>query len=334
MFPQAKLSWIVEPAGAKLLENFSGIDEIIVINLKTPGFFNKISEVRRILSKYKLTFDLIFDFQGLLKSAILSYLLKSETIGFNKENLREPPARFFYKRKAPIFDERDHVIFKNIHLISSRRFTFDAGEQKEKTRSIRTGVKYKHLPPKYPPIKELPEGRDLKKFLSANELAARNFLILNVGGGWETKLLTAAQNIKILNRLASKFKNKYKIVVLWGNEKEKETAKEISAQTGAIMAIFFGFSDLIRFIKYSRLIITGDTLPMHIADMVETPSVGIFGPTMPSRNGSLLESSSAVYEKLPCGFCYKKKCGTITCLKKLDTEKIIRAVENIDEKHG
>ncbi|MCK5059426.1 MAG: lipopolysaccharide heptosyltransferase I, partial [Candidatus Aminicenantes bacterium] len=82
-FPDARISWIAEPAGAKLLENFSGIDEIIVIHLKTPTLLNKFKEVRRIISTFRKKFDLVFDFQGLLKSGVLSYLLRSYTIGFD-----------------------------------------------------------------------------------------------------------------------------------------------------------------------------------------------------------------------------------------------------------
>jgi ADP-heptose:LPS heptosyltransferase len=66
--------------------------------------------------------------------------------------------------------------------------------------------------------------------------------------------------------------------------------------------------------------------------MVKTPSVGIFGPTSPNRNGSLLKDSISIYKKLPCSFCYKKKCDTIECLKQLDIEEIVNAVNIIHEK--
>jgi ADP-heptose:LPS heptosyltransferase len=127
-------------------------------------------------------------------------------------------------------------------------------------------------------------------------------------------------------------KEKYPVVVLWGNEKEKRTAEEICRETGVILADFFDFSQLIVFIRSSRLIVTGDTLALHLADLVKIPSVGIFGPTLPSRNGSLMEDSISVYKKLPCGFCYKKKCGTIECIKKINSKKIVESIETLYEK--
>jgi heptosyltransferase-1 len=318
-FPDAEISWIAAPAGAKLLENFRGIDEIIVVDLKSPSLVNKPGEVKRIISKYGGKFDIILDFQGLLKSAVLAYLLKSYTVGFHKKNLREPLSRFCYDKKAGIFDENRHVILKNIHLA---RITVNNDNS----------TSHPDLTIEYPALKEARFSESAEKFLAENKLTEKNFSILNVGGGWQTKLLDISQYIAISEGLQEKRIIGSKIVVLWGNDKEQEKAAVISRATGAIMPIFFDCRDLIRFIRQARLIISADSLPLHIADMVGVPSVGLFGPTSPARNGSLLAESAAIYENLPCNFCYKKKCGTMECTKNLKIENIIRAVVKIDEK--
>ena len=136
------------------------------------------------------------------------------------------------------------------------------------------------------------------------------------------------QYIEIIENI----KDKYRVVVLWGNEKEKKTAEEVSRKTGAVMSAFFNFGELILLIMYSRLVVTGDTLALHLADLVKTPSIGIFGPTSPFRNGSLMEESVSIFKKMPCGFCYKKKCGTIECITKIDTRKIVGTIETLYEK--
>ncbi|MCP5108390.1 MAG: hypothetical protein GY950_33695 [bacterium] len=102
-FPHSKISWLVEPMGAKLLKNFTGIDEIITVDLKKKTFFNKIKEAGKIRSRYGKTFDLVLDLQGLLKSAFLARLLKGKvSVGFHKRNLREPLARIFIHGQ-PVF---------------------------------------------------------------------------------------------------------------------------------------------------------------------------------------------------------------------------------------
>lgn len=362
-YRHAKISWFVEPAGAKLLENFSGIDQVIVTDFKQKGLANKIKEIKRIRSLYgkTKTFDLVLDFQGLLKSAILARLLDGAvTVGFHKKNLREPLARFFYKRTAEFFQENNgedpsdefdtsnlsnksntsshvnhahHVVLKNIHLanfngrIAALRPppplppTLLHPNDKKEMDWDRIKVKLADLSP---------WEKDIQEFLARHGLVDHNFLGLNVGGGWESKLLFPGQYIEIVNGIRKKYG--CRVVILWGNEKEQKVAQEVSQKTGAVMADFFNFSQLLLFIRYSRVLVSGDSLPLHLADLVKTPSVGIFGSTSPFRNGSLMPDSVSIYEKLPCGFCYKKKCGTIECIKNLDINKIIQTIGTLYEK--
>ena len=114
----------------------------------------------------------------------------------------------------------------------------------------------------------------------------------------------------------------------------EQNAEEISRSTGTIISKFFNFSDLITLIKLSSLIVTGDTLALHLADVTGTPSVGIFGPSSPFRNGSMLKESIPVYEEIDCSFCYKKKCDKIDCLRKISIEKIVESIELINEKRS
>jgi len=324
-FPQSKIYWIVEPVGAKLLKIFLDIDSIIVLDLKRNGVLNKCKEIKRISSMYKKTFDLVLDFQGLLKSAVLAWFLKAKvSIGFHKKNLREPISRFFYKQSIDYFDETHHVALKNVHLADFNGKIAASGIWDSDKRTInweRVNTKWKDLTPWEPGVKQ---------FLSQHQLGINNFLIINIGGGWETKLMDIYQYIEIINGI----KNKYRTVILWGNEEEKKVAEEISQKTGAVMSDFFNFSQLILFFTYSRLIVTGDTLALHLADLVKIPTIGIFGPTSPFRNGSLLEESISIYEKLPCGFCYKKKCGTIECIRKINIGKIIDSIKKLYERYN
>ena len=60
------------------------------------------------------------DLQGLLKSAVLARAVGARrTIGFQKAHLREPLARVFYT-DTPEPGEREHVVYKNLALLSSR----------------------------------------------------------------------------------------------------------------------------------------------------------------------------------------------------------------------
>jgi heptosyltransferase-1 len=306
-FPEAKITWIAEAPGAALLENFSGIDEIAVFNFKSRhGLLAKTSFLAGFVRRRRRRFDLVIDFQGLIKSALLAFLLGGKRLGFCARNTREPLAALFYSSRAALFPEERHVVFKNIHLLSAL--------------GIReTAVAY--------PVKELSLSPRLQQFLSELDWPAQGYLVLNVGGGWPTKVLSAAQWLEIINGL----RPGRRLVLLWGDEREKELAAMLARQSGVALAFFMNFSDLICFVSRARLVISGDTLALHLADMTRTPTVGVFGPSSPQRNGPLFHRSRVIFKEQECSFCYRRKCDTTSCLKDIVIADIVAAARKIDE---
>jgi ADP-heptose:LPS heptosyltransferase len=69
---------------------------------------------------------------------------------------------------------------------------------------------------------------------------------------------------------------------------------------------------------------------MHLAVAAGTPVVGIFGPTDPRRNGPLRDEDQAVFDRLPCSFCFQKRCplGTRQCLEGLSVDSVVEAALN------
>ncbi|MCU0236395.1 MAG: lipopolysaccharide heptosyltransferase I [Acidobacteria bacterium] len=304
-YPAARISWIAEPAGAALLKNFPGIDEVIPFELKSQrGLSGKLLYLLRFRRRWHRRFGLVLDFQGLIKSALLAFLLGGTRLGFGRCNAREPLAAAFYSRRAPVFPEERHVIHKNLHLLSLLGIAAPVVE--------------------YPQRPWTPSPR-LAAYLEREGLAG-GWTILNVGGGWPSKLLSAAQWLQV----AAGLKSDHALVLLWGTEKEKATATEIARQSGARLAPFLEFGDLLAFIAGARLVISGDTLALHLADLTRTPAVGIFGPSSPERNGPLLPASRTVHRRLGCSFCYRRKCDTMDCLQGIVIEDIIQAARRID----
>ncbi|MCP4213800.1 MAG: glycosyltransferase family 9 protein [bacterium] len=358
-FPHAEIHWFVSPLGAKLLQNLKGLDKIIPFDLKKKGIGNKLKEINTVLTRYRGKYDLVLDFQGLLKSAGLCALLKGkQSVGFHKDNLRESQARFFYKTTAPLFGEDRHITLKNLHLVTAAAgcnlpAPANGTDKDTPQREPGTSEKENLQPDSTDSLSDklrtftcrlreqreialaLLQGNDLApnhhagvdSFLERNALEKNNFMVLNVGGGWETKTLPTSRYIELMLNI----RDKYPTVVLWGNEKEKKTAEEVCRETGAVLADFFDFSGLTVLLREARLLVSGDTLGLHLADLVNTPSIGIFGPTSPFRNGSLMKNSISLYKKLPCGFCYKRKCGKIGCIERIQNTKIIEGIRTIYE---
>src|SRR5262249_22735814 len=110
------------------------------------------------------------------------------------------------------------------------------------------------------------------------------FAVFNPGGAWPNKRWpperfgAVARHVQDAHGLKS--------LVLWGGD-ERAIAEIVAARSGeaATIAPSTPLSDLVAILSRARLVVSGDTGPIHLASAVGTPVVGIYGPTNPARNG-------------------------------------------------
>jgi heptosyltransferase-1 len=107
-FPQARLTWLIEPRWAVLLEDNCAVDERILLDRRRwRGIFECWRELNR------RDFDLCIDFQGLLKSAIPAAITGARHIvGFGET--RERAAAVLYTRRVQATSV--HVVGRNLDL--------------------------------------------------------------------------------------------------------------------------------------------------------------------------------------------------------------------------
>lgn len=87
------------------------------------------------------------------------------------------------------------------------------------------------------------------------------------------------------------------VVVAWGPG-ERERAEQI----GALLAPPTNLRELASLLRAARLVIGGDTGPLHMAAALGTRVVGLYGPTNPRRNGPYgqLEHCINEFERSKC----------------------------------
>src|SRR5271165_2344252 len=91
-FPQARVTWVVEPKWIPLLEGNGLVDRFVIFRRDDPRSWKQTKDELRAES-----YDLAVDFQGLTKSAFIARLARPERIvGFGSRAVRERPARLFY----------------------------------------------------------------------------------------------------------------------------------------------------------------------------------------------------------------------------------------------
>ena len=147
-----------------------------------------------------------------------------------------------------------------------------------------------------------------------------------MGAGWETKRWDIENFIKLAKML--KKKDKF-ILFLWGNSVEEKLALRACKETGIPMLPFLSIPELMALISKASLLISGDSFPLHFASALSVPSVGIFGPTDPIRNGPIRPHDKIAFHRISCSFCYKKKCETTECIKKVTPEEVFELASQI-----
>lgn len=302
-YPDAEITWLVEENGKEILEMVAGLDRIVVVRTKSTRWHSREfwQEISGIKNNIRDKNQVALDFQGLLKSAYFARLSRAQKrIGFNRKNLREPLAAWFYTHQAPVFDENKHVIYKNLNLLE--------------TLGIHTGELHFPL--------DLPEGLIVQvreKLFEYGFDNQKKLLVLNVGAAWESKRWFADKWITVLNQIKNP---SHFPLLLWGSPTEKELAETVAAKAGVTVAPFLTIKEVMALIQTAALIISGDTFALQVACALAKPVVGVFGPTNPRRNGPFRPQDKVAIQELECSSCYKRTCPDLTCLNKIEPQEV------------
>jgi heptosyltransferase-1 len=116
---------------------------------------------------------------------------------------------------------------------------------------------------------------------------------------------------------------------LWGpGEQPLAEAVVAASSKTAIAAPATGVADLVALTRAAALVISGDTGPLHIATAAGTPTVSLFGPTDPNRNGPYAPGDVVVSRFETCGCHYDRRCHEPAwCLDGVTVAEVCAAVQ-------
>jgi heptosyltransferase I len=128
--------------------------------------------------------------------------------------------------------------------------------------------------------------RRIEDLLRSEGLPARGFILINPFSRWETKAWPIERYAALIPRLRGDFARP---LVITGGPGEAARAAGLVASmppgTSVSLAGRLGLGDLAALLARARLVVTGDSGPMHMAAALATPVVALFGPTWPERAG-------------------------------------------------
>jgi heptosyltransferase I len=303
-YPDATIDWIVEERHGEIVELIRGLRRRIHVDTqrRPQRLVGVIRELRR--ERY----DLAIDLQGLLKSAVLARLSgAARVVGFDRPALREAAAALFYRERY-VSDDRQHVLRKNLALVAAV-----AGRD--------------HAQESWGPPSGGPESLEFPLDVASSSDTLHDYALLNPGAAWPNKRWPPDRFGAVARWLHHR--HGLRSQVLWGPA-ERNLADAVSAASNgaAEPAPPTRIADVLAMARGARLMISGDTGPLHLAAAAGAPVIGLYGPTTPARNGPWMRDDLTVSRYEACDCHYQRRCRRASrCIDDITVEDVQRAVD-------
>ncbi|MFA7986521.1 lipopolysaccharide heptosyltransferase I [Helicobacter pylori] len=284
-FTNAQIEWFVDERFGAILEHSPYIDKLHPIALKsTLTTFNPLKIFKLFKSLRAYEYDIVIDMQGLIKSALITQMLKApKKVGFDCTSAREGLSAFFYSQKVSIA-YNEPVLKRNFTLLS-HALNLPKKEISEGLSSRSKVFSYQDSPK----IDALNLNKNKPKIL---------FVL-------ETSKINKTYPIERFKELALALEN-FQICLLWHASEDKATALygALKNQRDVLLLPKLTLNEVKALLFKMDLIIGGDTGITHLAWALQKPSITLYGNTPMERfklespiNVSLTGNSNANYHK-------------------------------------
>ncbi|GHS62104.1 lipopolysaccharide heptosyltransferase I [Helicobacter pylori] len=284
-FANAQIEWFVDERFSAILEHSPYIDKLHPIALKsTLTTFNPLKIFKLFKSLRAYEYDIVIDMQGLIKSALITQMLKApKKVGFDYASAREGLSAFFYSQKVSIA-YNEPVLKRNFTLLS-HALNLPKKEISEGLSSRSKVFSYQDSPK--------------IDALNLNENKLKILFVL------ETSKINKTYPIERFKELALALEN-FQICLLWHASEDKATALygALKNQRDVLLLPKLTLNEVKALLFKMDLIIGGDTGITHLAWALQKPSITLYGNTPMERfklespiNVSLTGNSNANYHK-------------------------------------
>ncbi len=307
--PNARISWLVEPAAAPLLKNNSSLDEVIIL---PRAWWKQLWYDRRFLQLYReirdfirmlrsKCFDIVYDIQGLIKSSIWAFITGAGIrIGMESKEW----SRYLMTQVISFNSDNPRICSEYLEMaealgLAVEDFSMDLplGEEDEAyAADFNNGGNYAVICPfTTRPQKHWVEYRWPE--LAREIMAQQGMRVVMQGGPGHVE---EASRIHSANDM---------IINLVG--------KSSIMQTAAI-------------IKYASLVIGVDTGFTHMGIVFNVPTLVLLGSTC-SYLDTTRDNARALYHKVECSPCRRNPtCNNeYTCMKRITVEEIMANIKEV-----
>ena len=307
-YPTAQIDAYIYKETHPMLAGHPAIDNFIFYDKKTKTL---IGELKRLWRIRRSGYDLVINLTEGDRGALAAKVSKAKTrVGFHPEGSGMKGKEKWFTHLAKICPHPRHAVERNLDVLRAIQI-FPEINERELTF---------HIP-------------DRDRLSALKYVEEGQFVLIHPVSRWLFKCLPEKTVAKVIDDLHAKG---HRIVMTASPDpKELKMLDEILAHTDAPVLNLggkLGLKELGALIDMSELLITVDSVPLHLASALKSPVVAIFGPTSevnwaPYRN----PHATVVTQDFSCRPCYRPGCGdsgVSDCLVTMPVQKILNAIVN------
>ena len=264
-FPKARLAWVIEKKWLPLVARHPDLDAVYTVDSlglrqkphRWSGLWTDLRQVQEFGP------DCALDLQGTVKSAVVCRRSGAAVrIGFAGQALRERMASFAYNRH--VRPQAEHVVDQMLGLAAA----VDPG----------TPFRYER---RFPFAIPAAVQSEVDQWIRENRIGP--FAFFSPGGGWASKRWPSERYAA----LAENLEREFGLSAVLNRGPDERYIDDTYRRASMIRArIFSGdVEHLGAVLRRARLVVGGDTGPLQLAAALNLPTVALFGPTDPARNG-------------------------------------------------
>jgi lipopolysaccharide heptosyltransferase II len=321
-FPEAHLTYVVEPQALPVVRENPHLDDVIVAP-RRAGIARFADDLRLAGRLRRERYDIAIDLHGGPRSAWLAWLSRAPVrIGY------EIPGRtWMYTRAVP----RPRTLRRR-HSVANQWDLLEAieGWQPGGPSPGQDAVEM--------PVDPTADSTVAQRLEAAGVTSAHELVVVHVSAGNPFRRWPEPAFISLVSELAAG--TPARRIVLSSGPSDRDAAVRIGkaarqllgSAAGRVLEMGeFDLAELRALIGRSRLFIGGDSGPLHIAATTSTPIVGIYGPTESARSAPWrdprLATESVEVSGLACRPCDQRVCepGDFRCLTTLKPDDVLSA---------
>ena len=317
LYQQAHISFLVVPRAVELVKEFDFIDEVISFSFynERAKFFNIKPESLKTLYIFlmdlkKKRFDMALNMRTLvswgsaMKMALFFYFVGARyCVG------RDTQGRGFF------FD----VKIRETDIGQKHEMEYDL----DMVKALGGDISDRNIDLKI-------QDEDMIKvnrLLEDNRIGREEIIIGINPGGMHSHRWLLKNFAEVIDALAGKVKCKF---VITGGAWETDLFRRLEEMVNVGIIDLTNrttIKELTALIKRCNLYITNDTGPMHIAAILKTPLVAIFGPGYLTRFDprNISDKAIVLHKKAECSPCNRVECDSMKCLKIISPDEVAEA---------